>query len=240
MARAVELAALSVAGGITHAVLTPHVYPGVWDNTPESLAPTFLALQDALIAAGVRLDVLLGGEVRLLPECLERADRDALPSIGRWDGDRVLLLEFPDGQIPVGTVNAVAYLRDRGYRPMIAHPERNRAVMTDPTKIKPLIEAGCLVQLTAASIIGAFGARAQRVSLQLLDAGVVTVVATDAHNVPYRPPRLAEARAFLEKHYGAGSADALTRLTPAKIIGLAQAIEPGLAMGDAAPDPFTR
>ncbi|MEN9313774.1 MAG: Tyrosine-protein phosphatase YwqE [Pseudomonadota bacterium] len=240
MARAVELAALSVAGGISHAVLTPHVYPGVWDNTPESLQPAFQAFRESLLAAGVPLELTLGGEVRLLPECLEQADRGALPTIGQWEGYRVLLLEFPDGQIPVGTDNAVAYLRDRGYLPMIAHPERNRAVMTDPSKIAPLLEAGCLMQLTAASVIGGFGARVQRTALQMLDAGIVTVVATDAHNVAHRPPRLAEARAFLEERYGAEPADALTRTMPAKIIGHECTIAPGVAAGDPAPEPVIR
>lgn len=240
MARAVELAASAAASGITHAVLTPHVYPGVWDNSLGALRPAIELFRAALASAGVPLEVSLGGEVRLLPECLERADRDELPTIGHWSGERVVLLEFPDGQIPVGTENAVAYLRQRKYVPMIAHPERNKAVMDDPRKLRPLVEAGCLVQLTAASVIGAFGERAERTALHLLDAGVVTVVATDAHNLTRRPPRLAEARGYLEARYGAEMADSLTRATPAKIVGLPVKTEPAGSAGVPAAEAVTR
>jgi protein-tyrosine phosphatase len=240
MGRALELAALAAASGITHAVLTPHVYPGVWDNTLESLRPATDAFREALAASGVPLQVSLGGEVRLLPECLERVDRDQLPTVGHWGERRVLLLEFPDGQIPVGAENAVSYLLKRGYVPLLAHPERNKAVMLDPRRLQALVEAGCLVQLTAASIIGAFGEKAQRTALQLLEAGLVTVIATDAHNVAYRPPRLAEARALVDTLYGPETADALTRTTPAKILGVQLApVNPDANLA-AATEPITR
>lgn len=218
--QAIGLATLAFERGITHAVLTPHVYPGVFDNTLETLHTEFAVFRERLESAGVPLTVSLGAEVRLLPECLELADRHQLPTIGCWGDDRVLLLEFPDGQIPVGTEKAVEYLRARRYLPLIAHPERNKAVMEDWRRLKPLLEAGCLTQLTAASVTGAFGASARRSALQLLDAGVVTVIASDAHNAKHRPPLLAEARAEVAARYGEAVADALTRVTPGRIIGV--------------------
>ena len=103
---ALALAAAAAADGIRHAVLTPHVFPGQWDNTASSLASGFASFRSALNASGIAFDVSLGGEVRLLPESLELAERDELPTLGHWDGGRVLLLEFPDAQIPVGTDKA--------------------------------------------------------------------------------------------------------------------------------------
>lgn len=216
----VELVALSLNRGITHAVLTPHVYPGLWDNTLESLRPRFESFRRMLAASNLPLEVSLGGEVRLLPECLAMAERNELPVLGHWNGERVVLLELPDGQVPAGTEQAVAFLRDHGYVPMIAHPERNRGVMADTRKLQPLVDAGCLLQLTAGSVIGGFGAAAQRTALQLLDAGVVTVIASDAHNLVHRPPLMAEARGALVARYGAEVAETLTLITPARILGI--------------------
>lgn len=224
--QAVDLVALSLSRGISHAVLTPHFYPGVWNNTLETLRPGFDAFVRLLAQSELDMHLTLAGEVRLHPECLDMAAHGTLPTLGVWEGDRVVLLELPDGQIPVGADAAVSLLRSRGYRPMIAHPERNKDVMADYRRMKPFVDAGCLLQLTAASVIGGFGASAQRAALQLLDVGAVAVIATDAHNVAHRPPLLAEARAALLARYGAQVAEELTLTTPARILGIEVALPP--------------
>ena len=217
---AIALATASSYDGIRHAVLTPHVFPGQWENTASSLAAAFAAFRAALRTSNLQFDVSLGGEVRLLPESLELAERDELPTLGTWEGRRVLLLELPDSHIPAGTHNAVAHLMARGYLPMIAHPERNKDVMRDPRRVLPLVKQGCLLQLTAASVAGQFGAQALKTSLQLLDGGVVTAVASDAHNLSHRPPRMAMAREALALRYGVEAAMQLTELNPGRIVGL--------------------
>ena len=227
---AVALATAAVANGIRHAVLTPHVFPGQWDNTRASLAAPFAAFRTMIETSDLPLGLSLGGEVRLLPECLEMAARGELPTIGAWDEDRVVLLELPDSHVPPGTEKAVEFLRARGYRPMIAHPERNKDVMRDPRKLLPMLQQGCLLQVTAASVVGLFGAPAQRSALQLLDAGVVTVIASDAHNLQHRPPRMAEARAALAARYGEPAAVLLTETHPGRVVGLVSTLpEPAVA-----------
>lgn len=215
---ALALARASVANGIEHAVLTPHVFEGRWPNRLSNLRERFAAYRAALRAAGIPLQVSLGGEVHLLPGAFELAETDDLPLIGGWQGRRVMLLELPDGHIPVGALKAVERFLALGLVPMIAHPERNKAVMRQPRAMKPFIEAGCLLQLTAASICGAFGRPAFQCAHDLLEAGAVSVVATDAHNLAHRPPMLAEARFELAERYGQAAAELLTRVNPRHIV----------------------
>jgi protein-tyrosine phosphatase len=215
---ALALARAAVDNGILEAVLTPHVFPGRWDNTLAGLTPRIETFRQSLADAGIALTVHLGAELRLLPESLARFDAGEVPAIGAWHDHRVVLLEFPDGGIPVGAMQAVAFLQRRGALPMIAHPERNRDVMRSPAAIRPFVEAGCLLQLTAASVCGWFGGPARLASLALLDAGWATAVATDAHNLRHRPPVLAEARHALEMRYGRNAARLLTETNPAIIV----------------------
>lgn len=215
---ALALLRASVADGIQEIVITPHVYPGRWSNTLASMKKGFDELCEVAADQQIPVRLHLGGEVHLLPDSLLLADQGNAPFLGMWEGNFVMLLEFPDGQIPVGALNAVHYLQHRGITPMIAHPERNKDVMRDHLRMRPFVDAGCLLQLTAASVIGLFGSRAGDAAHRLLDRGWVTAVATDAHNLQHRPPVLTQARADLTRIFGADVAERLTRSNPARIV----------------------
>ncbi len=215
---ALALARAAVDNGVAVAVLTPHVFAGRWDNTLDRLRPVFERFRHAIDEAGIALELHLGAELHLQPESLERFEAGEVPTLGTWRGERVVLLELPDGGIPAGTTRAVEFLRRRGAIPMLAHPERNRDVMRSPARLGPLVDAGCLVQLTAASVCGWFGPGAHRAAGAILDAGWATAVATDAHNLRHRPPVLAEARQALRMRHGDEIARLLTETHPASIV----------------------
>jgi protein-tyrosine phosphatase len=128
-----------------------------------------------------------------------------------------MLLEMPDGQIPLGADRFVRHLMRAGIRPVIVHPERNRAVMERVDRLEPLVDEGCYVQVTAGSLVGSFGAAAQAASQVLLDRGWVQAVASDAHNLTGRRPRMREAADWLRQHYGAETARKLTVTGPASL-----------------------
>ena len=216
---ALALARAAVANGIRQAVLTPHVHPSRYANTRVTLTPHFKAFQMVLRDENIPLEIHLGGEVRLELECLTLLGEDNLPTLGGWQGSRVMLLEFPPAQIPVGAMKAVEFFLARGVVPMIAHPERNKDVIRNWRAIEPFVKAGCLLQLTAASVCGMFGDQALTTSQQLLEAGWVTVLATDAHNLEHRPPVLAEGRQAIEERYGEPAAELLTQVNPGLIVG---------------------
>lgn len=218
LADALDLVRAAVASGITGAVATPHVYPGVWDNGQANLVLALRALQNAIAANDLDFKVVLGAEVRLHPDAMARLAARRLPLIGRYQGYEVALIELPDGSIPPGSFEACEGLIAAGIRPLIAHPERNKGVMRDPTRILPFVEAGCLLQLTAASVIGQFGEQALACAHELLALGVVTCVATDAHNLRSRPPRMREARDALARLYGEGMAHRLTEELPREMV----------------------
>lgn len=216
---ALALARAAVADGIAAAVLTPHVRPGVYDNRLPGIAEQVERFRGELAAHGIPLRVHAGGEVHLGAEVMELAECGELPCIGSLDGYRVALIEMPHGHIPVGSDRLMHWLLRRRIRPMIAHPERNKEVMRAPEKIYPLVALGCLLQITAASVTGRFGAPAQRCAEHLLQRRWVSAVASDAHNLAFRPPEMGAARALLAARHGAAVAERLTRTLPARIVG---------------------
>lgn len=214
MAAALAMARLAVAGGTTHMVCTPHLHAGRYANTAASIALAVQGFRSALAEAGIPLQVAAAAEVRFDMEIMLWHAAEQLPFLGKWQDKDVLLLEFPHGDLPVGAERLTQWLLERNVVPMIAHPERNKGVMRTPSRLKAFIEQGCLLQVTAGSLAGRFGERAQELAEEMLRDNVVTVIASDAHNLQHRPPLLDEGRDRAGQLVGARKAEELVRKAP--------------------------
>lgn len=217
---AVDLAEMAVADGIRLSVLTPHVHPTRYSNTRSSLRQAFDAFHELLQLRNIPLEIRLGGEMRLEPESLELILAEEVPFLGEVDGYRILLLEFPHQLIPVGSEAFVDKLLGLKIRPLIAHPERNKMAMHNPERVRPFVDMGCWLQLTAGSFIGQFGEAAQKTALYLLEQEWVWVLATDAHSCKHRPPNLSAGFEAVSHLLGADLAQRMVYDRPAHILGL--------------------
>lgn len=215
---ALALARLAVANGITEAWVTPHIHVGRWDNEREGIARAVAAHRLELERADIALALGFAAEVRLAYEVVPLIEAGQVPFLGVLDGHKVMLLELPHSHVPVGSDKLVAWLLGRGIRPMIAHPERNKEIMRYPDRLRPFVEAGCLVQLTADAVAGEFGADCEARAIEFLENGWVTVLATDAHDVASRPPRFAAGLAVAGRILGAAAAQDLVEATPRRIV----------------------
>lgn len=211
------LARFAVEQGIRRSVLTPHIHAGRWENDRESIADAHLRLEQALINEGLPLEIGMAAEVRIGAEIMEMVLAERVPYLGRWKDQHVMLLELPHSHIPPGADQFVRWLKRQGVQAMIAHPERNKDVIRNLDAINPLIEAGCLLQVTAGSVAGQFGPMAHQRAEELLLRGWVTVLATDAHNMEYRPPDMLAGYRVACELVGEAEADALVKERPALI-----------------------
>ncbi len=199
-------------GGTTAMVITPHQRHPRWPNDEVSqLRERFARFKTA---AGNTLRLELGAELYVDSTLLDDVDAGAVLTLA---GSRYLLLEFPP-HAAASAREIVHELAISGWRPVLAHPERVALWAEDPTLILRLADAGALVQLTAMSITGDFGARAQRCSRFLLDHGCVHFVASDAHDPLRRPPRLERARAEIAHRWGEEIATLLLEKNPAAVL----------------------
>jgi protein-tyrosine phosphatase len=220
-ATALALARVAVADGTTHAVLTPHIHPGRYDNSLSGLTPAFdrfrESLSDAFAGEADGLHIALGAEVRLTDDLPALLENEEVPFIGEWEGDRVLLLELPHSHIPPGTDRLIQWLGKQGIRPLIAHPERNRDVLRDFARLRPLVKSDCLFQVTATAVAGDFGPGAEKRARQLLENDLVTVLASDAHHLERRPPGLSRGRDAAAAIIGDGRARELVVDNPRRL-----------------------
>ena len=186
----VELARVAAADGVEAIAATPHVredYPTSADAMEAALAE----VRAALAAAGVEIRVLPGGELAL-PE-LARLDLRELRRFGLGGNPDYLLVETPYHGWPLDIEDLFFRLHAAGVTPVLAHPERNADVQSNLERVRRLVRAGTLVQVTASSLDGRGGRRARETALRLVREGLVHLVASDAHSPEVRAAGLGAA-----------------------------------------------
>jgi len=188
-----EMARLAVADGVTTMVCTPHMAPPYPHTTPQRVAEALARTREALAEAEIPLEVLPGAEIAM--DWIARmSDADlraaSLGGNGRW-----ILLEMPFQGWPVGVTDLLTDLELRGFRPVLAHPERAGGVQSAPERMRDLVGRGALTQLTASSFTGEHGRMARQTARTLLRNGMVHLLASDAHAPDRRPPGLSEGLA---------------------------------------------
>lgn len=213
----IALANALIADGITHVVATPHVFPGRYNNTADAICEATDVLARLFRVRSIPLKLGWAGEVRMCVESLSLLKRGEVP-VFEGNNGRFVLIEMPDGGIPIGAAEFLMEFIVLGITPVIAHPERNRSVLHRPECMRPFVNMGCRLQLTAGSVLGMFGRRAQMAALRLLDDDQVFVIASDAHNLGSRRPVMAQASRALTRRYGENRVQQLMVNAPASMM----------------------
>ncbi|MEM7027419.1 MAG: CpsB/CapC family capsule biosynthesis tyrosine phosphatase [Pseudomonadota bacterium] len=192
----------AINAGITKFVATPHITPGRYDNSVETIKPAFNLLKQAVNSNELAIEMAFAAEIRFDSVIIDMVNNDCLPYLGEYEGEQLILLEFPHSHIPAGYDQLIKWLAKKGIRVLIAHPERNRSVLGNIEMLKPLVELGCLFQITGGSLTGVFKDAARECAIELLKRDWVTIIASDAHNVRARCPELEPARQVAEEIIG--------------------------------------
>jgi protein-tyrosine phosphatase len=156
------------------------------------------AVQSALDAAGVQLRVVSGGEVDVL--WAQNASDEDLRAASYGARGTDLLVETPYGELPPIFEDLLFKIRVRGFRVLLAHPERNRSFQQDPARLLRLVDGDVLVQVTAASVVG--GGRAGKLALRLIADGHAHVIAGDLHRAGGSRASMREAVAAVDRSRG--------------------------------------
>lgn len=213
LAESIELCRLAVEDGIETIVATPHVLRGRWNESRDTLDGAIASLRAAI---GDSPKLLLGSEYFFAHDVAEvlKAGNAIVP----LNGSRYVLIEFATHGVPPLVEQPLYRMQLDGWVPIIAHPERNAVFQANPERLAALARLGTKIQITAASFTGDFGEEAQQAARSWLERKLVHFVASDAHNVKRRPPRMRAARAIVTEMAGEGIAKALFEDNPRAVI----------------------
>ncbi len=195
----VELARMAVEEGIYACAATPHFYVGLYTPDQATIREKVLQLNAALEARNIAFRVFPGMEVALTPEVIAHFDDGELLGLNHTS---TFLVEPSRHSTPDTIHKACHHLLLRGAIPILAHPERNLLLQRDPSFLLDLVRSGLLLQINATSLDPLQPRKVWDCARYLLEHRAVHCIATDAHSVDHRPPRLREAVEMAERLLG--------------------------------------
>lgn len=220
--------------GIRRIVTTPHIQasltldPVHYEKRLSTVTEAFDKAAAAVRADFPEVEYLRGHEVLVdIPE------PDLSDARIRMAGTSFVLLEWPRMNIPPGTTRVLRWIREQGYRPIVAHPERYTGMVNQPAMAAQWREAGAYLQVNYGSLVGRYGAEAQVVAFRLLEAGFVDYMASDFHGHSSLKLYKKEAWAAMEERDGVESLERLCRTNPSRLLSDLEPI-PVPAIGPAA------
>lgn len=236
LAEAVELCKRAAEEGVETIVATPHVLRGRWQNTSRTKLESLIeALREQL---GPHPRLVLGSEYFFAHDMTE-----VLASGGGiipLNDSRYVLVEFASHAVPPLIEQAFYRVQLEGWTPIVAHPERNAVFQSKPDLLATLVRLGARTQVTCGSLLGDFGPEAQAAASTWTRAGLVHFLATDAHNLGKRPPRVRQSLAVVRDLVDERVVDALVRGNPQAVIeGRPLVYEPDI-VDTAPPGPVRR
>ena len=159
--------------------------------------------------------MLPGGDVSIEPEMMRGLQQSDVLTLA--DRGRHVLLELPH-EIYFPLEPVLEQLGAAGYVGILSHPERNHGLQRSPEVLGPLVDHGCLMQVTAGSLTGLFGQASCELSKWMLNEGLVHVIATDAHGCKVRRPRIQQALRLVAQWTDSPTAQALGCQNPQSIV----------------------
>lgn len=186
---------IAIDSGTEKIVATPHYRTGYFENSYESIKKAVDEVNAVVKDKAMDIEVVLGQEIFLDNHTMENYKKEIIGCIGNTE---YMLIELSMDVLPKNAIDIIYELKLKGIKPIIAHPERYNYIIEKPSIINGFIEEECLFQINGGSITGVFGKRVQKTSEILIQHGICSFIASDAHSPGRRCPGIKEAFNVLE------------------------------------------
>lgn len=201
--------------GVERVACTPHILPGLYHNSGPQIRQAVADLQTRIDDAGIALNLVTGADNHIIPDFVDGLKRGHL--LGLADSAYVLV-EPPHHVAPARLEELFFSILLAGYVPVLTHPERFSWIESKYEVIERLAARGVWMQITSGSLAGRFGRGPRYWAERMLAAGLMHILATDAHNMGPRPPDLLEGRMRAEQLVGPVEAEHLVVTRPLGIL----------------------
>lgn len=165
--------------GIKNFITTPHVLGNVYPNSSKTIKKKLEEVKEALINSEMNdVSIKASAEYMLDEQFSERLKNDDILTLK----DNYILVEMSFFNPPINLYELLFEIQLKGYKLILAHPERYGFYHHDFNNYYKLKKAGCLFQLNLLSLTEQYGKNIQKISKQFLKEGLYDFAGTDVHN----------------------------------------------------------
>lgn len=165
--------------GYRKLITTPHVMADTYKNTPEKILEGLESLRLELSRRGIDVAVEAAAEYYL--------DEGFLPLLERGEiltfGGRYVLFETSYVAKPLGLSEMIYEMLARGYKPVLAHPERYLYLHDTPEEYLTLKNRGVLFQINLGSLAGYYTQPVKKTAQWIIERGLADFVGSDVHKM---------------------------------------------------------
>lgn len=165
--------------GYQKLVCTPHIISDLHPNSPATILPRLRQVQEAVKKENIPVQVEAAAEymVDLEFEQSVKKDEQLLTF-----GNQYILIEMSYIAPSPNIEQVIFELNMRGYKPIVAHPERYLYYHSDFEKYQRLIDLGCVLQVNLLSLSGYYGKNVKAVAEKLIRQKMIHFAGTDMHH----------------------------------------------------------
>ena len=180
--RSLELVQAMKDFGYRKLIMTPHIMSDFYKNTPEIIREKLGLLREAVQQAGIEIELGCAAEYYLDEGFLEKLEHnEELLTFG----DKYLLFETSFLNEPLNLREAIFMMRSKGYKPVLAHPERYTYFYGKFDALASLREQGVLFQPNLNSLTGYYSPGAKDYAERLIEEGLVDFLGSDTHGLKH-------------------------------------------------------
>jgi protein-tyrosine phosphatase len=171
-----------IALGYTRIITTPHVMSDAYRNTPAGILQRLEELRAYLQEKGINISLSAAAEY-YLDESLVRMVETNQRLL--TFGEKYLLFETNFITEPFNLKEFIFLATTKGYKLVLAHPERYLYLQNNLEKVQDLLDRGVLMQLNISSLTGYYSKPVQQMAFRLIDRGMVHWVGSDCHHLQH-------------------------------------------------------
>lgn len=199
METSIAMADIAYSQGTRRLFLTPHYMSGHNEYDPDSLKLRFAEAEREIRGRYPDLELYLGSEVYYTSGCLEDLRTGKIPTMA---GSRYVLVEFSPKDSFEKIYQATREITNAGYLMLIAHVERYLCLEKKRDRIAKLADMGAYFQTNASAVVRGEGHTPSHVSRwnkKMVTDGMISFIGSDAHDMGYRAPRVADAAEWIRR-----------------------------------------
>lgn len=180
--------------GYTRLITTPHTMEGLYSNTSEIILAGLKEVREELERQKIDIEIEAASEYFMDPHLAQLIADDDILSFG---AEKYVLIEMSFAAPSRNYESIIFDLITRGYKPVLAHPERYTYWHRKPELYEQIVQSGCLLQVNLLSLTGYYGRDIKKSGVRFLEKGMVSFLGTDLHHQKHHHSIVAGQKEYL-------------------------------------------